>query len=300
MKITILTPTYNRAYILPKLYKSLIEQTEKNFEWMIIDDGSKDDTKEIVSKWIEDSKIKIQYYYQKNGGKHKALNNGISKIKNELTFVVDSDDYLTQNAIELINHFYKKYLKEDNICGLSFLRKYPNDKIIGQKYKEDEYISNYISCRINENIVGDKAEIYKTSILKQYPFLEIYGENFLSEDYVWIQMSEKYNMVYINRAIYVGEYLTDGLTKNILKKKLNNPVGNSKRALILCSKKCNSKTRIKGMMLYISYGIYSKIKLSKLYKESKYKLLFCVCFIPAILYFFFLKFRNKYRFGGDL
>lgn len=289
MKITILTPTYNRGYILSNLYNSLLNQTKDNFEWLIVDDGSTDNTKEIVNNWIKENKINIKYIYQKNGGKHRALNNGISKIENELTFIVDSDDYLTQDAIELIDYYYDKYLLNIKICGISFLRKYPDDKIIGKIFNKDEYISDYISCRINENIVGDKAEVYKTNVLKKYPFLEIEGENFLSEDYVWVKIAEEYNMIHVNKAIYVGEYLTDGLTKNIIHKKKNNPIGNSKRALVLCSKKCNLKTRIKGMILYISYGIIANFNIKKLYEATNYKSLFRLCFIPSIIYLQVLK-----------
>lgn len=285
MRITILTPTYNRAYRLPKLYESLKKQTNNNFDWLIIDDGSSDDTKKVVESWIKEKKISIHYKYQKNGGKHKALNNGISSIKNELTFIVDSDDYLTKDAIETINTYYEKYKKDQTICGFSFLREFPNGEINGQKFKENEYYSDYISCRINENVLGDKAEVYKTKILKQFPFLEVEGENFLSEDYVWIQIAEKYNMIHINKPIYIGEYLSDGLTKNILTKKLKNSIGNYKRAEILCSKKCNLKNRIKGMMIYISYGLYSGENIRRLFVENEYKLLYIVTFIPALCYY---------------
>ena len=293
MKITILTPTFNRAYILPKLYESLLKQTENNFDWLIVDDGSTDDTKIIVKHWINEKKISIIYRYQKNGGKHKALNNGISLIKNDFTFIVDSDDALTEDAVETINSYYEKYKDYKNLCGFSFLRKFPNGKINGQAFKKNEYYSDYISCRINENITGDKAEIYKTEVLKKYPFLEVEGENFLSEDYVWIQIAEEYNMIHINKAIYVGDYLPDGLTKNIIIKKLNNSVGNYKRAKILCSKKCNLKNRTKGIMLYISYGLYSKEKVSTLFHQIEFKLLFIAFLVPAICYYIKLLYISK-------
>lgn len=288
MKITILTPTYNRAYILDKLYESLKRQTQNNFEWMIIDDGSSDNTKELIDEFKKEKKVNINYYCKKNGGKHTALNYGIKKINNELTMIVDSDDYLTENAIEIINNYFNKYKDREDICGYSFLRCFPDGKVNGMKFPKNEYITSYIQCRLKDNITGDKAEVYFTDKLKEFPFLEIQGEKFLSEDYVWFQMGEKYKTVHINEAIYVGNYLEDGLTKNILKTKLNSPIGNSKRALILCSKSNTLKNRIKFMIIYITYGLIGRCKVVDLFFNQKYKPLFILCFFPALFYKFFL------------
>lgn len=203
MKITILTPTYNRAYVIDKLYKSLLKQTAKNFEWLIVDDGSTDNTKELIKKYIDEKKISIRYIFQENGGKHRALNKGISMIDNEVTFIVDSDDYLLNNAIENITKYYEKYKENPKICGFSFLRCFPNMKINGMKFRQDEYVSDYISCRLNEQIIGDKAEAYITKYLKETPFLEIENEKFLFEDYVWMKLAMKYDTVHINIPIHI-------------------------------------------------------------------------------------------------
>lgn len=288
MKVTILTPTYNRAYILPKLYESLKKQTETNFEWMIIDDGSSDNTEDLITKFKKENKINIKYFKQKNGGKHRALNHGINKIKTELTMIVDSDDYLTEDAIKTINKYYNKYKDRKDICGFSFLRCFPDGNVNGMKFPKNEYVASYIQCRLKDNVLGDKAEVYFTNKLKEFPFLEIQGEKFLSEDYVWFQMGEKYDTVHINEAIYVGNYLDDGLTKNIMKTKLNSPLGNSKRALILCSEKNTIKNRVKNMMIYISYGLIGKKRLKILYNTQKYKILFMLSFFPACLYYLHL------------
>ena len=221
MKLTILTPTYNRSYILGRLYESLVNQTDKDFEWMIIDDGSNDDTEILVNEYIKSNEINVRYIKQANGGKHRALNTGIRAIDSELTFIVDSDDYLLPNAVEEIFKLHKVYMDDNSVCGYSFLRCFPDLSINGQQFPESPYISDYVSCRLNDGVKGDKAEVYKTSILAQYPFLEIPGEKFLFEDYVWIQMAAKYKTIHVNIPIYVGDYLDDGLTKNINKTKLN-------------------------------------------------------------------------------
>ena len=290
MKVTVLTPAYNRAYIINRLYESLTTQTYKNFEWLIVDDGSTDNTREIINKFIEDNVISIRYVFQNNGGKHRALNKGISMIDNEVTFIVDTDDYLLDNAIEEITKIYEKYKNDKSICGFSFLRCFPD---MSMKFKKDEYISDYITCRINEKIRGDKAEAYYTKCLKEIPFLEIDNEKFLFEDYVWIKMAEKYKTVHVNVPIYVGEYLEDGLTKNISKTKYNSPIGMMERALVMCTKKCSFENRVKAMIMYIGYGKVAKKKNKDLYKKCKYKFLFGISFLLGIVYYIKLIRENK-------
>lgn len=289
MKVSILTPTFNRGYILPKLYESLKSQTNNNFEWVIVDDGSIDDTKSIVKKWINEKKIEIRYFYQNNGGKHRALNQGLSHINNDLVFIVDSDDTIVDTAIDRILFYYDKYKDEKDICGFSFLRGFPDGSVNGDYFKSNEYKSSYIECRLNDKINGDKSEVYFTKILKLYPFLEVENERFLFEDYVWVQIANKYKMIHINEIIYIGNYLNDGLTHNIMRAKLSSPIGMSKRGLVLCSKNCNFITRIKGMMHYISYGIYSGISLIQLLSDCEYKFLFFLSFPLSIIYFYKLK-----------
>ncbi len=176
-KITVLTPTYNRAKYLSKLYESLKKQTNKNFEWFIIDDGSIDETKEKVEKWKKDGVISINYMHKENGGKHKALNVAIKNINTILTFIVDSDDWLTEDAIETIEYYYNKYKDNKKIGGFSFLRKYSNGLVNGREFPKDELIDSYINVRINANMLDDKAEVYYTEILKQYQLLVLPSYN---------------------------------------------------------------------------------------------------------------------------
>lgn len=284
MKITILTPAYNRAYSLKRLYDSLVNQTKSNFEWLIVDDGSTDNTEELVQNLLSEKKIKIKYIKQKNGGKHRALNKAIKEIKNEMTFIVDSDDYLTSDAIETIDYYYEKYKDTHNLCGYSFLRGYPNGHVNGPKYKEDEYISDYFTCRLNENNWGDKAEVYFTKYLKETPFVEIPGEKFLVESYVWGKLGYKYNTLYVNKIIYIGDYLDDGLTKNRKNVKINSPKGVVEVAKVLCCDKAKLKVRIKFMIFYITYGLFAQEKISNLYFNIKYKILFVLLFPLALIY----------------
>ena len=279
MKITVLTPAYNRRYIIDKLYDSLVSQTSKNFEWMIVDDGSEDDLKEWIEQIKSYNKVELKYIYQKNGGKHRALNKGIANIESDLTFIVDSDDYLKPDAIETIENYYEKYKDDESLCGFSFLRCFPDGKINGPLFKKEEYKSDYITCRLNGNIWGDKAEVYYTKCLKEYPFLEVPGEKFLVESYVWAQLALKYDMIHVNKAIYVGNYLEDGLTSNMNKRKYESPIGYAEKSKILCNSKANLKIKCKSMILYIAYSTIAKRTFEYQFKNIKYKFLF-LCMYP--------------------
>jgi len=287
MELTILTPTYNRGYILNRLYESLLNQKNQNFEWLIIDDRSSDDTSRVVESFIKDEKLKIRYIKQNNGGKHRALNTGIKNIETELVFIVDSDDYLLPDAISEVLKLHQVYAKDNNVCGYSFLRCFPDLQINGSQFKSSPYLSDYVTCRMNEGIDGDKAEVYKTDILKKYPFLEVPNENFLFEDYVWIQMADSYKTVHVNIPIYVGDYLEDGLTKNIDKKKISNPIGMVERANIIGKSNANLTFKIKAMVMLIVYGLVAKLSFRKILDKSFNKLLCILLYVPSQLYFKF-------------
>lgn len=280
MLLTILTPTYNRANLLKRCYNSLKEQTNKNFEWLVIDDGSIDDTKVIVEGFIAEDIIPIRYVYKKNGGKHTALNIGFKKAKGELTIIVDSDDSLTFDAVETIDNLWKQYRENKEISSIVFLRKYSNGQIIGDKFPQDNFISNHIECRINLGIDGDKSEVYVTRILKEYQFPVFEGEKFLSEGIVWTQIGRAYKAVYINKSIYVTEYLNDGLTKSGRGLRIKCPLGGMLNSKDYLQKDIRLYVRIKQMILYQCYGLFAKKNLHEMIKNCGYKILFIVC-IPG-------------------
>lgn len=291
--ITILTPTYNRGYIINQAYKSLINQTNKDFEWLIIDDGSSDNTKEIVEEFIKERKIKIRYYYKENGGKHTAVNYGIKKSKGKYTLILDSDDYLTDDAVETIKKYWKKYENKNKICALSFLRITPDGKKIGKEFSEKEIISNNISFRYNKNIYGDMAEVYKTDILLGYPF-PVYGkERFLSEAIIWNKIALKYDTVYIRKGIYKCEYLDDGLSKGFLKAVYKNPIGALENANLFLINKFRLKIRIKNAILYDGYSLIAKRKITEIIRKSNNKFLSIVLLPLGILFSILLKLKFK-------
>lgn len=263
--LTILTPAYNRSHTLPRLYQSLIKQTDSNFEWIVVDDGSVDDTRPLLFKYIEEKKIKLSYLYQTNAGKHIALNTGIKNIDTEITIIVDSDDYLTSDAVETIKKQWS-LVRENNLCGISFLKGYDVEKSIGQKFENNNFIGNGIEIRYNQGISGDKAEVWKTSILKKFPFPKFEGENFLSEGIVWKRIYKQYDMLFINQIIYIAEYLPGGLTGTGRLLLIKNPQGAMLNAKLAMTKEFNISVREKNALLYIAYSFFAKKSIKEMIK----------------------------------
>ena len=278
MTVTVLTPTFNRGGRLQSLWDSLQKQTVKDFEWLVVDDGSTDGTKDLITQLQEKSDFPIRYIYKSNGGKHTVLNVGIQTICSELIFIVDSDDCVTDDAVESILKIHKKYRSQNNICGYAFLRAFPDGKVNGKKFDVDEKIGSYIDVRVNGDDTGaDKAEVFKTHCLKEFPFPEYPNEKFLGEDLVWVRMARKYEMVHINKAIYVGNYLEDGLTNNRRKHNIASPIGCMHRAEEFMESDLKTRYRIKGGLQYIVYGRFAGVKVVDLIRKSRHKVLATVC-----------------------
>lgn len=225
MFLTIFTPTYNRSNFLERVFNSLNNQTYKNFEWVIVDDGSTDLTEEVVREFRnQNPQFQIVYFKQKNQGKHIAINRGLDLAKGELFFIVDSDDYLVNDAVEII-YSSKTLLQNDNqSCGLIFHRMYPDGNIIGVKSKKETIKCNLYDLKFKHGIQGDKAEIFKTNVLRKFLFPEGIPEKFCPEALMMYKMSGPFSIIYINKAIYVGDYLEGGLTSNIVKIRMKSPI----------------------------------------------------------------------------
>ena len=224
MILTVFTPTYNRAYRLAALYESLQKQTCKDFEWLIIDDGSTDNTEELVKPWLQEQTFTIRYVKQSNGGKHRAINHGVRDAKGEIFFIVDSDDTLSENAVETILQCYVDIKDRKEFAGLSGLRAYHDGNAVGDIPDFGVIDCSNFDIDYKYRFEGDMAEVYKTSILKEYPFPEIEGEKFCPEIIVWNRISTKYILRYTSKKIYYGEYLEDGLTAKITKIRVQSPV----------------------------------------------------------------------------
>ena len=211
-----------------ELYKSLQQQTDYQFEWLIVDDGSTDDTNEIVSKWIEaETRFPIRYFRKENGGKHRAINFALQYAQGEYFFIVDSDDRLVPDAIETVCAQIKSLPTDGckKYAGICNCKGYSTTEIIGTSFEGD-----FIDCTSLERekfgITGDKAEVFFTEIMRQYPFPEFKGEKFVTECVVWDKMAaDGYSLRFFNEILYLCEYREDGLTQQGLDLYYRNPLG---------------------------------------------------------------------------
>ncbi len=276
MKFTVLTPTYNRAHTLTRLYESLKKQTIKDFEWLVIDDGSQDNTENLIKGFIEEKPFfNIVYKKQENGGKHRAINYGLPFAKGELTFFLDSDDWLLENALETIVEEEKKLDRINNkICAIEGLKLFPNNKNIGSTFDDESILASYIE-RKKYNISGDKAEVYYTDIIKKYPFPEIEGEKFLTERLVWQKPAlDGYKIWWFNKPIQYCEYIEDGLTvqENLLYAKNPKQWGLAIKQDYNCKATNLYNTTIQVYIYYIYTKQNLKIKdMAKNLEFSKFK-----------------------------
>ncbi|GHT05292.1 hypothetical protein FACS189423_09250 [Bacteroidia bacterium] len=221
--LTVFTPTYNRAYTLTTLYESLIRQDFQDFEWLIVDDGSTDDTADLVESF-ERTNFPIRYYRQENQGKHVAINKGVQLAKGELFFIVDSDDHVPPDALAKIWHWYETIKDNPDFAGVSGWRCYPDGSCMGNNTEYKFLDCNALDFRYKYKYTGDQAEAYKTDVLKQYPFPEIKGEKFCTEMLVFNRIAPHYVLRYFGEDVYRCEYLPDGLTHASRRIRMDSPL----------------------------------------------------------------------------
>ena len=292
--ITVFTSTYNRAYILPQLYESLKRQTSQDFCWLIVDDGSTDNTKELLDAWINENLIEIRYYYQENGGKMRAHNYGVKLCDTELFLCCDSDDYLTDDAIMTVKSKWLSYNgAKDNISGLIgpicvYDKGYKVKTIIPQGY-------DILNFREFGRVIGRVTEcllIYRTTIIRQYPFPVQEGEKFMPEGYIHNRIADKYKMVVFTKEIMIANYRDDGYTKNSVNYFFENP---KSMAIVKNDtvKRCGfSKRGIIAACDFIISSFLSKKSFSQLYKDSASK--FITAIVLPLVPLRYIQLRRKY------
>lgn len=231
IKITVFTPTYNRAYIIQNLYQSLQRQTFTNFEWLIVDDGSTDNTGAVFEEWVkQNNSFPIRYYKQPNGGKCRAINYALDLAEGELFFTVDSDDYLTDDALEKVSGWFEN-IHDDKIIGVVANRGFTAKDTLNYLFKEDyldkSLLDMYSFQRDGKQVFdGERAFIFYTDFHRMYKYPEFDGENFMTEAVVWNRMAhDGYKVRFYNDIIWVFEYKEDGLTKAGNAVFVNNPRG---------------------------------------------------------------------------
>ena len=296
LKISVLTGTYNRAEFLKNLYKSLLINLDfgLDIEWLIMDDGSEDNTKEVVEqlkKEIEKnlknkkSKLEVEYFFQKNQGKMVAINNLVEKATGEYIIECDSDDYFTNNAFEIMKKAIEESKNEKDIYGLCFLKYDQNGNNMGNNFKNRK--TTMFDLYFKEGEDGEKSVLFKSDIRKKYKYELEHGEKFVTEARMFHKMDEKYRIICVNEPIMICEYQNDGYTKNIINEFRNNPYGYYKYFEEILQKDFRGVTFNKRLYAIKHYILFSYLTKSKKNKRKirnvKNKILFSILYLPGIV-----------------
>ena len=257
--ITVFTPTFNRAYLLPRLYESLCRQSSQDFIWLVIDDGSTDNTKELIEKWQIENKIEIQYHYKENGGMHTGHNAAYRLIKTELNVCIDSDDFMPDDAIEKIMKEWDNIADKSNIAGIIGLDADKNGEIIGTKIPENLTKGSLMDLYNKYKVKGDKKLVLRTDIVREYPeYPEYEGEKLVPLGILYMMMGKDYDFVYKNEVYCIVEYQEEGSSHTIFKQYKQSPRGFAYARKIHIKYADNIKNKVKGYLHLISSALFAK------------------------------------------
>lgn len=288
--LTIFTPTYNRAYCLPRVYQSLVSQTCMDFEWLVIDDGSTDNTRELVHQWMQENKLSIRYIYQENQGMHGGYNTAYANTFTELVVALDSDDYFTPDAVEVVLDFWKKHGSE-KYAGIIALDGLENGKVLGNYFPEELIESTLEDVYHKYKVKGDKKLFYRTEVVKQYPKYPLFkGESFVPLGILYLMIDKDYPMLCLNKIVCIVEYMDDGSSKNIYRQYFRHPNGFRYSRLIEMKYSKYTSKKIMSCIHFIAHSIKAK-NFKFLCAENPQKLLTIVLFPIGVLLYLYTYYR---------
>lgn len=283
IRITIFTPTYNRGYILSRCYDSLCNQTNKEFQWLIVDDGSTDNTEVIVNSWIKESKISIKYIKQSNGGKHVAHNTAVNACGTEIFVCVDSDDFLVEDAIDVIYGNWEQVENDDDLAGIIALKGFSKTKVVGKRMPNGIIKTSIFELYDKYKFKGDTILIFKTNILKHYLFPVFENEKFVTEAAIYDIISQNYKMILVDKILYLCEYLNDGYSKNLLSVHRKNTKG----YMFYLSQRVEFANNLYSKYRACAYYVSGCIRVRRLnyLRSCKYRFL-CIIALPKAVMIF--------------
>lgn len=273
--LTVFTPAYNRADLLTRCYESMCKQTNKNFIWMIVDDGSTDNTREISESWVKNTKdFQVIYIYKENGGLHTAYNTAIANIDTELCVCIDSDDFMPNNAVGMILDFWEKN-GSDKYAGIVGLDFDMDGNVIGDMLPDIKSVNLIGLFTGKYNIVnGDRTNVVRTELYKKYAPMKVFkGEKNFNPHYMHLQISEEYDFLVLNENLRFVDYQETGMSNSMLKQYRSSPNSFAEiRKLYLSFKDTSLKFKIKHSIHLASSCILAKKTMSSI-KDNPYKLL---------------------------
>jgi glycosyltransferase involved in cell wall biosynthesis len=285
--ITVFTTTYNRAHTLPFVYESLLRQTSNDFEWLVVDDGSSDETKVLVSEWILLNKITIRYIKQTNMGMVAGHNTAHQNIHTELNVCIDSDDYMPDNGVEIILSEWLEN-KNDNLMGLVALDSYKSGEIIGTKLPENVKSATFSELLHKHKIRGDKKYVLRTDLIKKHlPYPYIKGEKFPAPSYLYLILEQKYKFLLVNQIICIVEYLPDGNSMNKLKQYKESPNAFAIYRIAKMNFAYNYRDKFRNAVHYIASKFLGNRK--NIFRDSSHKITLLFAFPFGVLLYLYIK-----------
>ena len=291
--LTVFTPTYNRAYCLHKGYEALCRQTSKDFKWIVVDDGSTDNTRELVQQWQQaDNGFEIEYIYKENGGLYTGYNVAIAATDTELCVCVDSDDYLTDDAVEKAVSFWRAH-GSDQYAGVIGLDCLESGEILGDPFPDQKSI-NLIDLLLGKYPIrnGDRKNFVRTDLYKKFtPMREFLGEKDFNPHFLHIQISKTHDFLVFNEKLCVVEYQPDGMTNTIFKQYMRSPRSfREMRLLDLSLKGASFKFYAKKAIHYVASCILAK---EACISASPRKLLTVMMYPAGMLMVMFLRYKKS-------
>ena len=290
--LTVFTPAYNRAHTIGRTYESLCRQTCKDFCWLVVDDGSTDNTRQLVEGWIAEGQIPIRYVYQQNQGMHGAHNTAYRNIDTLLNICIDSDDYMPDDAVEIILNYWKEK-GNDKFAGLIGLDVTQDGKVIGTRFPELMKTTT-LQGFYEAGGYGDKKLVYRTDVIKRYPEYPLFeGERYVGLAYKYMLIDQDFELITLNEPLVVVEYQQDGSSFNMFKQYWNNPRGFAFFRKVEMKTSNSLRRKLQVCTHYVSSSIISRNW--RFIQESPKKLLTILC-IPSgfVLY---LLIRNRVKKG---
>lgn len=285
MKLTVFTPCYNRAHTLPRTYDSLCRQTCSDFMWIIVDDGSTDGTKDLVTHWEREGKLKMEYYYKENGGMASAHNEAYRHITTPLAVCIDSDDWMPDNGVETIISEWEKRGGSD-FAGIIGLDVYEDASIVGTAFP-----NGLEHCKVRDmarkyKVFGDKKYVYRVDVMMKYlPYIEVKGERFGGVNYLYQVIDVDYDMLCSNSPYCVVEYQADGLSANLFRQYQNSPKTFMQEREMLMTALIDKRDRFRHAIHYVSSALFAR-DIRALYKTNNRCYVFCAIPFGVMLHLY--------------
>ncbi|MBR5618774.1 MAG: glycosyltransferase family 2 protein [Clostridia bacterium] len=291
--LTVFTPTYNRAYILPQCYRSMCRQTCKDFIWLVVDDGSTDGTRELVESWMRaDNGFELRYVYQENQGMHGAHNLAYENIDTELNTCIDSDDYMPDDAVEKITRFWQTCERDGTVGGFLALDTDKDGNVIGTRLPENVPRATSYEVYYKYGVTGDKKFILRSDLTRLYPYPVFEGEKYVNLATKYSLLDRDYTLLLLNEPVCIVEYMPDGSSLNMIRQYFRNPRGFAySRKLCMQLPYADFKFRFVQAMHYVSSCLILRDR--RWLADSPRKALTLLAAPAGILWY--LHIRRQYR-----